>query len=76
LFVLTKDTPTSAGPTAYNLALGEARAKSAMNFLMSLGVPADRITVVSYGESGRPVPDHTEECWRPEPARDLPVEVA
>jgi len=42
------------GTREYNLALGERRANSAKNFLVSLGVDANRISVVSYGKE-RPV---------------------
>ncbi len=42
------------GTRDYNLALGERRANSAKNYLVSLGVSADRIGTVSYGEE-RPV---------------------
>ena len=42
------------GTREYNLALGERRANAAKNYLVSLGVPADRLTVVSYGKE-RPV---------------------
>ena len=42
------------GTRDYNLALGELRANSARNYLVSLGVPESRLRVVSYGEE-RPV---------------------
>jgi len=42
------------GTREYNLALGERRATAAKNFLVSLGVDANRISVVSYGKE-RPV---------------------
>jgi peptidoglycan-associated lipoprotein len=42
------------GTREYNLALGERRANAAKNYLVSLGVPADRLTTVSYGKE-RPV---------------------
>lgn len=38
------------GSVEYNLALGERRAKSVKNYLVSLGVPADRLTIISYGK--------------------------
>jgi peptidoglycan-associated lipoprotein len=51
------------GTNEYNLALGERRAKSTMNYLVSQGVQASRITIISYGEE-RPVCNQkTEECW-------------
>lgn len=42
------------GTRDYNLALGERRANAAKNYLVSLGVPADRISTISYGKE-RPV---------------------
>ena len=42
------------GTREYNLALGERRANAAKNYLVSIGVPANRIRVVSYGKE-RPV---------------------
>ncbi len=51
------------GTNEYNLALGDRRAKSAMQFLIDLGIPASRMTAISYGEE-RPVdPGHNEEAW-------------
>lgn len=42
------------GTREYNLALGERRANAAKNYLVSLGIPANRIRVISYGKE-RPV---------------------
>ena len=42
------------GTRQYNLALGERRANAAMRFLIAQGVPASRITTVSYGKD-RPI---------------------
>lgn len=42
------------GTREYNLALGERRANAAKNYLVSLGVPANRMRTVSYGKE-RPV---------------------
>jgi hypothetical protein len=42
------------GTAEYNLALGERRARTTMNYLISRGIPASRITIVSYGKE-RPV---------------------
>ena len=51
------------GSDEYNLALGENRAKSAMNYLLTLGVPADQLSIVSYGKE-RPLDNgHSEEAW-------------
>ena len=51
------------GTREYNLALGERRANAAKNYLVSLGIGADRISVVSYGEE-RPVAlGSNEQAW-------------
>ena len=51
------------GTNEYNLALGERRAKSTMNYLVSQGVQASRITIISYGEERPVCTEKTEECW-------------
>jgi peptidoglycan-associated lipoprotein len=51
------------GTNEYNLALGERRAKSTMNYLVSQGVQASRITIISYGEERPLCSQKTEECW-------------
>jgi peptidoglycan-associated lipoprotein len=51
------------GTNEYNLALGERRANSAKNYLMTLGVSPGRISAISYGEE-RPIDSgHNEEAW-------------
>ncbi|MDA0819814.1 MAG: peptidoglycan-associated lipoprotein Pal [Proteobacteria bacterium] len=51
------------GTREYNLALGERRANSAKNYLVSIGVNSDRISTVSYGKE-RPVAlASTPEAW-------------
>jgi len=51
------------GTNEYNLALGERRAKAAMNYLVSQGVQANRITIISYGEERPLCTEHNEACW-------------
>ena len=51
------------GTNEYNLALGERRAKATMNYLVSRGVDARRITVISYGEDRPQCQEHNEACW-------------
>ena len=51
------------GTNEYNLALGERRAKSTMNYLVSQGVQANRITIISYGEERPQCTEHNEACW-------------
>jgi peptidoglycan-associated lipoprotein len=51
------------GTAEYNLALGERRALSARNYLVSLGIPADRLRTVSYGKEFPFDPGHNKEAW-------------
>jgi peptidoglycan-associated lipoprotein len=51
------------GTNEYNLALGERRAKSTMNYLVAQGVQASRITIISYGEERPTCTEHSEDCW-------------
>jgi len=51
------------GTDEYNLALGEHRAKAAMNYLVSQGVHASRLTVISYGEERPLCTEKIEACW-------------
>jgi peptidoglycan-associated lipoprotein len=51
------------GTNEYNLALGERRAKSTMNYLVSQGVQASRITIISYGEERPSCTQKNEDCW-------------
>jgi len=51
------------GTVEYNLALGERRAKSAMDYLISLGIPKECITVISYGKEKPLDPGHDLEAW-------------
>ncbi len=51
------------GTIEYNLALGERRANSAKKYLISLGMPADRISTISYGKEKPLDSSHNEEAW-------------
>jgi peptidoglycan-associated lipoprotein len=51
------------GTREYNLALGERRANSARQYLMSLNVPGDRISTISYGHEKPIDPGHDEGAW-------------
>jgi peptidoglycan-associated lipoprotein len=51
------------GTNEYNLALGERRAKAAMNYLVSNGVAAARITTISYGKERPLCTQKNEGCW-------------
>ena len=48
---------------AYNLALGERRANAAKEYLIGLGIPAERISTVSYGKARPLCTQSTEDCW-------------
>lgn len=51
------------GTNEYNLALGERRAKSVKNYLVSLGVSPNRISVITYGEEKPVCTEQGEDCW-------------
>lgn len=51
------------GTDQYNLALGERRAISALSYLRELGVSADRLNAISYGEMRPAYPGSNEEAW-------------
>jgi peptidoglycan-associated lipoprotein len=53
----------SRGTNEYNTALGDRRAKATMNYLVSRGVQATRITVISYGEERPVCAEQSEGCW-------------
>jgi peptidoglycan-associated lipoprotein len=52
------------GTSAYNLVLGEKRAKAARNYLVELGVGANRLSVVSYGKERPFCNEHAESCYQ------------
>ena len=55
------------GTDAYNIVLGQKRAKAAKIYLVRLGIAAKRISIVSYGKRDIPgysvCSDHNESCW-------------
>ncbi len=51
------------GSDEYNLALGERRAVAARDYLVSLGVAADRLSTISYGEEMPLDPASNEAAW-------------
>ena len=51
------------GTREYNLALGERRANAAKNYLVSLGISAYRINVVSYGKERPKALGSNEQAW-------------
>jgi peptidoglycan-associated lipoprotein len=52
------------GTNEYNLALGAKRAQAAREFLSTLGIPADRLSTISYGEEIPVCREHSESCWQ------------
>ena len=51
------------GTREYNLALGERRADSARDYLVSLGVDSNRVKIVSFGKERPAVPGSNESAW-------------
>jgi len=52
------------GSLEYNIALGEERAEAVKKFLVSLGIAAERMNVVSYGKERPFCTEHDEACWQ------------
>ena len=52
------------GTSEYNLALGDRRATSARDFLVTQGVPAGRLTTISYGKERPQCTEANESCWQ------------
>ena len=52
------------GTIEYNIALGERRAQSVIDYLASLGVPKERLKNVSYGKEVPVCSESNEACWR------------
>ena len=51
------------GTREYNLALGDRRATTVLNYLVALGVDKSRLSEVSYGKEKPICPDATDSCW-------------
>lgn len=51
------------GSAEYNVALGEARAKAAKEFLVTSGVSGDQLSTVSFGKEKQTCDEHDESCW-------------
>jgi peptidoglycan-associated lipoprotein len=52
------------GSEAYNLALGDARAKAAKDYLVQVGIGTNQLAVVSYGKDKPVCDEHDEACWQ------------
>jgi peptidoglycan-associated lipoprotein len=61
--VLVEGHADSRGTNEYNLALGERRAGAARDYIVSLGIPVDRVTIVSKGEEQPVCREENEACW-------------
>ena len=62
--VMVEGHADSRGTNEYNLALGERRADAVRDYLVSLGLATDRITIVSKGEEQPFCSDENESCWQ------------
>jgi peptidoglycan-associated lipoprotein len=61
--VLIEGNCDERGTAEYNLALGEKRAKAAMNYLVAQGIQASRVTIISYGKERPVCTEKSEACW-------------
>jgi len=61
------------GTSEYNMALGDRRAVSAMKYLETMGIPADRMTAISYGKEKPMCTESNEACWSKNRRDDLNV---
>jgi peptidoglycan-associated lipoprotein len=52
------------GTVEYNLALGAKRAKAVKDYLVTLGIPSDRLSTISYGEELPLCHEENESCWQ------------
>jgi peptidoglycan-associated lipoprotein len=52
------------GSAEYNLGLGDRRASAAKDYLVQLGVPADRLKTISYGKERPQCTEENESCWQ------------
>ena len=50
------------GSAEYNLALGDARAKAAKDYLVQVGIPGDQLSIISYGKDRPVCQEHDEAC--------------
>jgi len=61
--VLIEGHADERGTPEYNIALGERRAKAVVTYLENMGVSADQLSVVSYGEEKPMVKDRSEDAF-------------
>jgi peptidoglycan-associated lipoprotein len=63
LVVLIEGHCDERGTDEYNIALGERRAQAARAYLVSRGIAANRLAIISYGEERPACTQQTEACW-------------
>lgn len=63
MLVLIEGHTDQRGTTEYNMALADRRAKASMNYLVSRGVRANRITIISYGKERPVCAQSSEDCF-------------
>jgi peptidoglycan-associated lipoprotein len=61
--VMVEGHADARGTNEYNLALGERRAGAARDYVVSLGIPVDRVTIVSKGEEAPVCREPNEACY-------------
>jgi len=52
------------GSEEYNMALGDRRAAAAQEFLTTMGIPNNQLTLISYGKDRPVCTDSSEACWQ------------
>ncbi len=52
------------GSEAYNMALGDARAQAAKDYLVGVGISSAQLNVVSFGKDKPICEEHDEACWQ------------
>ena len=62
--ILVEGHADNRGTNEYNLALAERRAAAVRDYLVSLGIPTDRMSIVSKGEEQPACTEETESCWQ------------
>lgn len=62
--ILVEGHADDRGTAEYNLALGKSRAKAVEDYLVSLGIPANRIKVDSLGKDDPFCSQDNENCWQ------------
>jgi peptidoglycan-associated lipoprotein len=52
------------GTTDYNMALGAKRAQAVKDYLVNMGIPAARLSTISYGKEAPVCKETSESCWQ------------